>query len=152
VHPRPQGLAVDELHRDEDALRPTAHLVHGDDVRVAEPRHRLRLAHEQIAGAAVVKHFDRDATLELGLSRGVHPAHRARSEQVADHVPAKDVTGREHALVAQHVHDQLATARACIDVGIGRRKAIAAQPALDEPEHGRIVEARHAVSRVTSPP
>ena len=38
--------ALDELHRDEDLAAERADVVHDDDVRVREPRHRLRLAQQ----------------------------------------------------------------------------------------------------------
>jgi hypothetical protein len=42
--PRLERLPFHVLHRDEDTVAERAHVVHAEDVRVSEARHRLRLA------------------------------------------------------------------------------------------------------------
>ncbi len=42
--PRPKGAALDELHRHEHLALEDAGVVDCNDVRVGEPRHRLRFA------------------------------------------------------------------------------------------------------------
>ena len=70
-----QGLAVDELHDDEEAGAVAgldvvgADVVDGDDVGVGQPGHGLGLAQEQIgAGGGVfgVKQLDGDEAMEDG--------------------------------------------------------------------------------------
>jgi hypothetical protein len=70
AEPRAQRGTIDELHRDEHAIaRKGADIVHGDHVRVREPRHGLRLAQQPClvttAGAGWLSSFS-----DLAISTG----------------------------------------------------------------------------------
>ncbi len=90
--PRAQGLAVDVLHRDEDAIVDRAGLEHGDDVRMGQLRHRTRFA-DQTRGFLVAartgepagtQDLDRNLAIELRIVRGEHDAHAAGAEDIED--------------------------------------------------------------------
>ena len=94
-----QVLPVDELHRDEHAVSERADVVHREDVRVGEARHRLGLAqearlrvHHRRFGA---QDLDRHAARELRVVGGVHRPHSPRADAVDDHVAPDQRTGRE---------------------------------------------------------
>jgi hypothetical protein len=95
--PAPDGLAADELHRDERAAVVFPDLVHVGDVRVAELRHRPRLADDgtthRCGGPVAAQELDRDLAIELGVIRGIHHAHPPGAEamdqrEAPDLVPA----------------------------------------------------------------
>ncbi len=73
--------AVDELHRHEHAPLVLADLVDGDDVRVREPGHHLRLAHEAgpILGIEPPRRdeLEGDAAVELRVVGRIDDAHPA---------------------------------------------------------------------------
>ena len=62
----------------------------GDDVRVREPRHRLRLAHEARARSRVepatrgADSLSATLAVELRIVRGVDDAHAAGAEELRD--------------------------------------------------------------------
>ena len=70
-------VAVDELHRDEQPAAIAADLVHAHDVRMLEPRHRLRLAQQALrdtpAVVSAAHELDRDAA---GRARRRRPRAR----------------------------------------------------------------------------
>jgi hypothetical protein len=91
---RREQLALHVFHRDEDRLAVFDEVVGDGDVRRAQHRGRLRLAHEPLArfGIAVVgrgEELQRDLTAEPGVFGEEDLAHAARAE------PA------EHAVVQQ---------------------------------------------------
>jgi hypothetical protein len=105
--PGPQGHAVDQLHRHEHAAVGEPDVVHGDDVDVGEPRHRLGLALQAEPALAdvaagrpgVAQELDGDPAIELGVVGGEHHAHaalaeRAEHEVAADRVAAADLRRR----------------------------------------------------------
>lgn len=77
--PGAQRVAADELHRDEGAALVLADLVHLCDVRVAQRRHRLRLADDPLAhrgiGLVGAQDLHRDLAVELGVVGRKHRAH-----------------------------------------------------------------------------
>ena len=84
-----------------------ADLVHRDDVRMRELRHRLRLADQPRAGlgarAAALHDLDRDAAIEIGVVRLEHDAHAAGAElahdaEVADRVARRERRDPRHAI------------------------------------------------------
>jgi hypothetical protein len=89
THELGERLAVDELHRHEDAAAEGGDVVHRDDVGVLETRHRLRLAQQPgaaVASAVVAQQLDRHLAVELGVVGGVDHAHAALAEAVEDQV------------------------------------------------------------------
>ncbi len=86
---RPAG---DELHRQEHLVLEHADVVHGDDVRVLQPRDRLRLAQQARARRvlrAALPRFDQlegDLAIQLRIVRAVDDPHRAGSDALDDHV------------------------------------------------------------------
>jgi hypothetical protein len=89
-------LAADELHHDERDVGLLAEVVHLDDVRVVQPRHRLRLfaeAHRVLAGDLLVEvaledGLDGDRAVQLRVERLVHDAHGAAADLAAELVAA----------------------------------------------------------------
>ncbi len=86
-----------ELHREEDSVGVGPLVVHGDDVRVRQPRGRPRLPDEPrhelgVGGQRRVHHLDGDRTVEAGVQRLVHGGHPAAREEPAHLVPAVETT------------------------------------------------------------
>lgn len=77
-----------ELHHDKHLILEGANLVHRDDVRMGEPRHRLRLADQPQpgcgAGAEIAHDLDRDPAIEIRIVRLEHDAHAAGPELAHD--------------------------------------------------------------------
>jgi len=95
-------LAVEQLHGHEGLVALGAELVDGDDVRVAQQRDRLGLAHEALADGLVRVEAGRDAldgdvAVEHGVVGTEDFAHGALSELAGDLVLA-DLLGRRHAV------------------------------------------------------
>lgn len=70
--PRLQGLAADEVHDEERAARVLADVVDRDDPRVPQPRDRLGLDAQALAGAVVEgarDELDRDVVPERLVAR-----------------------------------------------------------------------------------
>ncbi len=97
--------AVDELHRDEEALLELPELVDVDDVRVREPRRVARLVEEHLDELARVGEVREDAlhrdapveALDAALPREEHLGHAAAREPLAEHVLTKrNAGGRGH--------------------------------------------------------
>ena len=86
--PGGQVVAVDQLHHDAGALAEPDHLVDGDDVRMRQLRHRLRLANQSPARLAVVAgdQLDGDEAAQLRVVGRHHQAHAAEGDDVADRV------------------------------------------------------------------
>ena len=80
--PQPVGerLTVDELHGHVVAPARGAHLVHHDDVRMGQPRHRARLPQQSLARGITAgiraQHLHGHPTLEIRVEGEVHHAHR----------------------------------------------------------------------------
>src|SRR6185436_5591967 len=75
-----------ELHRQEQSAAALADVVDLDDVAVAQPARRLRLAQEALAQVVLARelrrqHLDRDATLQHRIAGLVDGAHRAGAEE-----------------------------------------------------------------------
>jgi hypothetical protein len=89
-----QLLAADELHHQVGDLTLLGKVVHLHDVRMVEPRHRLRLAreaHRVVFGGVGVEvaledRLDRDPAVELRIEPLVHDAHRTLAEGALDRV------------------------------------------------------------------
>ena len=102
---RPERVALDELHGDEDLLFPLADVVNRDDVRMRDPRHRPYLAHQ--ARLRLLRPFaqrelgpddlDRDIAIELRVARAVHHAHPTAADRLDDLV-APDALPSSHRL------------------------------------------------------
>jgi hypothetical protein len=80
AHPIHQRAAFDELHDNERAAVVRAHVVHGDDVRVVQLRHRARLGLETTADRPRVRDrgvedLDRPLHVEAGVPALVHARH-----------------------------------------------------------------------------
>jgi hypothetical protein len=94
LQPVRDGVPLDELHRDEHLLLKRPDVEHDDDVRVREPRDRLRLAQRALLalqpGDAVARldpqQLDRDLAIQLRIVRRVHLAHAAAAHQPEDDV------------------------------------------------------------------
>ena len=89
-----EALAADELHRDEALAADIANLVNGDDMRVAEPGHRLGLAQDPLpalrgCGSAGAQHLDRDLAIKALIVRGVDDPHPTGPEAI-EHAKAAD--------------------------------------------------------------
>ena len=85
VEPALERPAADELHREEDLVVDHADVVDGDDVRVREPRHRLRLAQQARARRVLhalprLEQLERDLAIELRIVRAVDHAHPAGAD------------------------------------------------------------------------
>ena len=97
------GVPLDELHRDEDLVVERADVVDDDDVRVRQPRDRLRLAQrplpplgqrDAVAGLDP-QELDRDLAIELRIVRRVDLAHPAAPDQPQHDVAADDRAASE---------------------------------------------------------
>ena len=98
VEPRRHVLAVDELHRDEVAAADRLGVEDGDHVRVAQLRHRARLAQQPglrgvVAGERGPQHLQRDLAIELGVVREPHGAHAAGAELALEPILADLLAG-----------------------------------------------------------
>jgi hypothetical protein len=89
-----QRRAVDELHRDEDAVPERPRVVNGDDVGMRELGDRLGLAEQPdprdgVRGALVrPQELEGDLAIELRVVGGVDLAHAAAPDHVEDGVAA----------------------------------------------------------------
>lgn len=87
---------VDQLHREEHAPVVDADVVDGDDVGVAQTRHRLRLAQQAcrarlvVVRRTIVHELQGDCAVELGIVGAVHDAHRPRAQLGHHHIAADD--------------------------------------------------------------
>jgi hypothetical protein len=95
LHPTPQRGPFDALHRDEDRVAARAHVVHGHDVGMIEPRECLAFAHQSCRSVVVrsrrrgrpwPQQLDRDVAVELGIIGCVHGRHRTATEHLEDDV------------------------------------------------------------------
>src|SRR5439155_22312601 len=98
-----QGSAVDVLHRQEVRLSSVLDRIDGDDVRVIERGHGLRLALEALAaiglrGERRRKNFDRDGPLEASVLGEIHLAHAAAAERLRDPVMIQNGSDHERAV------------------------------------------------------
>ena len=108
LQPVGDGVPVDELHRDEHLLVERADVEHDDDVRVRQPRDRLRLAQRPLpplvardAGAGLdPQQLDRDLAIQLGIVGRIDLAHPAATDE-AEHDVAPD--GRPARQRGQHL-------------------------------------------------
>ncbi len=91
-------LALDELHDDVGDVALLAEVVHLDDVRMVQPRDRLRLAHEPhrilfgrrlVVEVALEDGLDRDFAIEPRVQALVDDAHRTLAEHAGEVVPAQ---------------------------------------------------------------
>src|SRR5262249_30347005 len=148
LQPLRERDAVDELHGDEGAVAGGADVVDGDDVRVAEPGHRLRLAQEAGPGLGraadlAAQHLDGDGALELGVVRRVDLAHAAAPDEALQRVAADDGGGREAALGALRLRPG---AERPVVVGAGHASA-GARAAARAPGPGSAARTRMSADR-----
>lgn len=99
TQPLAQRRPSHQLHGEHHLLlRVVLDVVHGDDVGVAEPGHRPRLADQASAGGGIdaggAQHLERHLALELGVIGAQDPAHAPAAELVDGQVPA-EVLGAE---------------------------------------------------------
>jgi hypothetical protein len=92
AQPRVDGLALDELHRDVNALADRPGVVNGDDVGVRQPRDRARLTQQARAplgraGAGFADDLQRDPPVQIRVIRRVHLTHSPASNRAEDLVP-----------------------------------------------------------------
>ena len=98
LQPEGDGVAVDELHGDEDLVFERADVVGDHDVRVRQPRDRLRLSQRPLAplrqrdsvAGLDPQQLDGDLAIELRIVRGVDLAHPAAPHQPENQVAADD--------------------------------------------------------------
>jgi hypothetical protein len=98
LEPAPQRLAWHELHREKYATGVRADVVDRDDVRVRQPRHRLRLAQQarlRVDAAAGPHQLDRDVAHELRVGRREHDAHATFADLIRDDVAAYALAARD---------------------------------------------------------
>ena len=123
LQPLPERHALHELHREKHLALVRADVMHGDDIGVAHPRHRLGLAQQSIVDAGAggrlvlvaeepmheppqhaglaelgmqsVEQFERDPAVELGIVRRIDRAHAARAEPIEHHVATDRLAARE---------------------------------------------------------
>src|ERR1700676_1463536 len=79
-----EALAFDKFHGVEDAsIRQRAYVVHGHYSGMFKPCEHAGFAHQTVRQIAIlaryIKHFQRDATFQLFVFRGVNDAHAAAS-------------------------------------------------------------------------
>ena len=97
------------LHRDEDLVAEGADVVGGDDVRVRDLGHGLRLAQQaraRLAGGAVggglgAQDLDRHPAFELVVEREVDDAHAAAAQTLQDQVAIEGRSRRQLACFAR---------------------------------------------------
>ncbi|MCY1011609.1 hypothetical protein OV079_39810 [Nannocystis pusilla] len=85
AEPRPQRVAVDVLHGDVDPFVVLADLVHLHDVRMRQPRQRLRLADHAGPDLAIVEvpprqDLDRHLSRQRGVVSGIDDPHAALAQ------------------------------------------------------------------------
>ena len=90
---------LDEGHRVERAAVVFADLVHRKEVRVLQPRHQTRFAHEAhvflgIGARPVGEDLQRDGAAEFGVEGAVDHAHAAAAELAAQFVSAEGLHPR----------------------------------------------------------
>ena len=101
-----QLIAADELHDEVGDIAFLAEVVDLDDVRVIEPGHCVRLAHEphrEILGGLLVEladqnGFDRHFAVEFRIERLVDDAHRPLAEDTLELIAAEGLRSGSHAL------------------------------------------------------
>lgn len=106
VDPSPHGLAIEQLHRDEQLAPGRTDVIDLDDVRMAEPSHRASLAKEasaRVGRAVLVARWDqaqRNPALELAIMCCVKGAHagvlHGAVEDVAPDPRTGLSAGRDH--------------------------------------------------------
>ena len=77
-----QAAAVEVFHTDEVALRGLDHVMHGDDIAMAQPSQGMGFVHEAlrhvgVAVDAAIEHLQRDLPFQGQLGRQVDHGHRA---------------------------------------------------------------------------
>jgi hypothetical protein len=116
--PLAQRHALDELHRDEDAIAERADIVHRDHVRMGQPRHRLRLSQQPglaarrrrpRAARSGLEQLERDPTIELGIVGRIDDAHATLPDHIDDDVAA------DHGAALQRVRGLGRHFRQCAD-------------------------------------
>ncbi len=87
LHPRPEGLADDELHRHPDLPAMGAHIVHRDDVWMAQLAQRLGLTVEARPRgliAAAADQLEGHVAIQLRVVRRIDDTHPPRAEGPQD--------------------------------------------------------------------
>ena len=123
--PLAQRAAADVLHADVRLISEPADVEHRRHVRMRQLRHRARFG-EQPARLGEIRPYEleRDAPIERGVVGFVDHAHPADPDQPAHDVAADPVArrgergGLERVETAAQVGDQLAAARARVEVGV----------------------------------
>ncbi len=123
------GAAGDVLHDEVDDVAVLALVVDGDDVRVGQPRGRLRLAHEAghergVLGEARVHDLERDRAVEAEVRGLVHGGHAAAREPGLDAVARVDDPAHEgvgHSRSGRGLHGQGVYVRHAGAPGLPRR-------------------------------
>ena len=95
--PLAQRGSEDDFHREERPVANLPRVEDGDDVRVGEASHRLRLAKEARFEALLdpQKQLEGDAAIELRVIGRVHLGHAAGAELLEHRVAIEDGAGRE---------------------------------------------------------
>jgi hypothetical protein len=119
LEPLAQGLTADVLHGDEEPLTEGSRVVDRDDVRVRQPRHRLRLTQKARPRVLpdLLQELDRHLPVEVGVVGGVDGAHFAFAEQL-DHDVAPDRLSAREPLVPRASADERLGKRV-VEVSIG---------------------------------
>jgi hypothetical protein len=144
LHPALERVTRDVLHRDERLAVRDAGLEHADDVRIREPRERLRFPTQPVLLLGVeprleVSHLDRDHTLELRVACAIHRAHRTAADQIEHLEPAhpldwwRCIPGHRFARTGREREHELPALGAVREVGLDARRRHRRQRADREP-------------------
>ena len=106
-----EAFAIDELHRDEQLVADGAGVVDGDDIRVAQSRHRAGLGAQARAPSAGdgfgcgrgqrIDELDRDRAFELGIASADDDAHATAADHALDDVATDRELGERIARAAE---------------------------------------------------
>ena len=117
AEPALERPTAQEFHGQEDLPVEDADVVHGDHVRVRQPRHRLRLAQQArprrvfLTELASLEELERDLSIELRIVGAVHDAHGAAAHALDDQVAPDPGTGVERRPLARWGYRLLTTGR-----------------------------------------
>ena len=157
ARPRPQplaqGLAPDQLHRDEDLAAVLAGVVDPDHVGVLELGHRPGLAEQALPVRRVADvgahHLDRDAAAQVGVAGLVDDPHAAGPQPPQDHVAVDPVAGRQpgRRLITRIGHQRVGPDQA---LGVAGHRALP-RVIVSTRQGPRLARARHRDNSVRYP-
>jgi hypothetical protein len=114
VEPGAKRAALDVLHHDVRRVVVLLDVVDRHEVRMAELRHRLGLAHDAGRACAVrrtaLEQLERDLAVKSGIVRSQHAAHAARAGLLDHHVPTQPRRQRGSRRRAADLHRRVVVA------------------------------------------